>query len=288
MTIAFFRDEDGWGLAAHVAALNKGLDSRLFDDDESLAECPEGAMLFVRMSHKEAFRQRYKQRVDTWSRIHRIVPGARMAHLYDDKIAQQDTLGKWMPHAFVVKSEEEAYMALRTLKVPFVSKTSAGAGSKGVRLCVDSETAIKDVLTRPKENGPLIWQRFCEGNKHDYRCLVIGKERLWLKRFNRENSPFASGSGNSVPLAHKDVPAKMMTFVEAFITEESKQDGCLFDSAMPFVGIDLIYMDGLPVLTEVTTSWTIPVYFGCTFLDGRKGYEFFNVLAEQMEAACQS
>lgn len=283
--IAYFRDEDGWGLGCHVAALNKGYDTCLFDDDESLALCPSDSTLFVRMSHKEVYRWRYKQRIEAWSRIHPSVPGRYLAKLYDDKISQQEALGKWMPPAFIIKSEQDAYTALRTLTVPFVSKTSAGAGSKGVRLVTNSEEAIKDVQTRTKEAGALVWQVFCDGNKHDYRCLVVGNERLWIKRINRESSPFASGSGNIVPMAHKDVPPKMMTFVEAFVAQAKKEGGCLHDSFMPLLGIDLIYMNGEPVLTEITTSWTLPVYFKSEWLDGRKGHAFFDVVAEQMEAA---
>lgn len=285
--IAYFRDEDGWGLGMHVAALNKGLSTALFDDDESIAECPADSVLFVRMSHKEAFRQRYKQRIEAWGRIHKLTPGRRLANLYDDKISQQLALSAWMPQGYIIKSEQDAYTALRSLQFPFVSKTPGGAASKGVRLIKDSEGAMKDVNTRMKDAGGLVWQVFCDGNKHDYRCIVVGEERLWIKRLNRDNSPFASGSGRVVPMTHKDVPAKMMTFVEAFVTDQKREKGALSDSHMPFIGLDLIYSDGAPVLTEITCSWTLPGYFGSEWLDGRKGYAFFDVVAEQMERACR-
>lgn len=282
MTFAFFRDEDGWGLGLTVAALNKGLDARLFDDDESLAACPADSVLFVRMSHKDAYRSRYKERLEVWGRLHKTVPGRQMAKLYDDKIAQQELLGQYMPQAFVVKNEEDAYMAMRWLKMPFVSKSYSGAGSKGVKLISSSDEAIKDLNLRVKAEGPLVWQHFCTGNEHDYRCLIVGKERLWLKRINRADTPFASGSGNIVPLRCKDVPKKMTDFAE-----QIAEDSVFSDSPMPFAGIDLIYCDGQPKITEVTTSWTLPGYFGAEWMDGRKGHAFFDVLVEQMEAACR-
>lgn len=282
MNLAFFRDEDGWGLGLYVAALNKGVDAYLFDDDESLAECPSDAVLFVRMSHKPAYRERYKGRVDTWSRIHAIVPGATMGKLYDDKVAQQDRLGAYMPPGYVVRTEDDAYMALRNLEMPFVAKSFSGAGSKGVRLIESSEEAIRDLNARRKEEGAFIWQRFCPDNAHDYRCIVVGAERLWLKRLNRENVPFASGSGNIIPLTHKEVPRKMAEFVERFVAEQIGVDGIFSDTPMPFAGVDLIYMDGKPVMTEITTSWTLPGYFKAEWQDGRKGHAFFDIFVEQL------
>lgn len=287
MSIAFFRDEDGWGLSAYTTALKNGMDAHFFDDDESLALCPAGAALFVRMSHKEAYRKKYKERVALWSDIHPMIPGKTMGVLYDDKIKQHEKLKRWMPTTYLVSGEQEAYLALRNLGQRFISKTTGGAGSKGVKFITNSEDAVKDATTRPKEFGPLIWQRFCDGNEYDLRCIVMGEERLWLKRYNREYTPLASGSGNIQPLKHRDVPPKMMTFVEAFVTEESKHYGVLHDSHIPFFGIDLIYMDGEPVMTELTTSWTLPAYYKCEFLDKRPGYYFFDVLAEQMEKKCR-
>lgn len=281
MTFAFFRDEDGWGLGLTVAALNKGLDARLFDDDESLAACPADSVLFVRMSHKDAYRSRYKERMEAWGRLHKTVPGLTMAKLYDDKIAQQESLGQYMPKAAVVKNEVDAYMALRWLKMPFVSKSYSGAGSKGVKLISSSDEAIKDLNARVKTEGPLVWQHFCAGNDHDYRCLIVGKERLWLKRYNRDETPFASGSGKIQPLKHKEVPSKMADFAEKIAADSS----IFGDSLMPFGGIDLIYCDGQPKMTEVTCSWTLPGYFGAEWKDGRKGHAFFDVVVEQMEAA---
>lgn len=286
--LAFFRDEDGWGLGLYVSALQKGVPALFFDDDEGLDEAPEKTPVFVRMSHKELTRQRYKNRVERWSRSNPIVPGQTMGFLYDNKLEQQKALGKYMPHAYFVKTEEDAYKVLRNLPMPFVSKTPDGAGSKGCRFIKTSEDAIKDVSrSGGVGKGYLLWQKFCPGNAHDYRCLVIGAERLWMKRYNRDNSPFASGSGRIEHMEHKNVPPLMRDFVERFVVEQSQGEGCLYDSLMPFFGIDLIYDDGKPVMTEVTTSWTLPPYFGCTFLDGRKGYAFFDVVVEQMVKACQ-
>lgn len=282
MRLAFFRDEDGWGLGLYVAALNKGVDAYLFDDDESLAGIPADSILFVRMSHKPAYRERYKGRVDTWSRIHKIVPGATMAKLYDDKVSQQEKLSAYMPPGHVVRTEEEAYAAMRYLEMPFVAKSYSGAGSKGVRLIDSSEEAIRDLNARRKEEGAFIWQRFCKDNAHDYRCLIVGKERLWIKRINRENVPFASGSGNIVPLTAREVPRMMAEWVERFVVDQQKEGGIFADTPMPFAGVDLIYMDGKPTMTEITTSWTLPVYFASTWQDGRKGHAFFDIFVEQL------
>lgn len=282
MKLAFFRDEDGWGLGLYVAALNKGVDAYIFDDDESLADIPPDCVLFVRMSHKEAVRERYKGRIETWGRIHKIVPGRTLGKLYDDKIAQQERLSAYMPQSFIVKDEDGAYMAMRHLTMPFVSKAYSGAGSKGVRLITSSEEAIKDLNTRRKEEGPLVWQRFCADNAYDLRCLIVGKERLWIKRMNRDNVPFASGSGRVVPLKPSEVPRRTAEFVERFILDQSGEAGIFGDTPMPFLGVDLINMDGKPVLTEITTSWTLPVYFSSVWQDGRKGHAFFDIVVEQM------
>lgn len=282
MKLAFFRDEDGWGLGLYVSALNKGVDAYLFDDDESLAGIPDDCVLFVRMSHKPAFRERYKNRIETWSRLHKTVPGLLMGKLYDDKIKQHDKLGAYMPPSHVVSNEEEAYTAMRWLQMPFVAKSYSGAGSKGVRLITSSEEAMRDLEQRKKEEGAFIWQRFCKDNAHDFRCLIVGKERLWIKRINRENVPFASGSGNIVPLSPREVPRMMAEWVERFIIDQQKE-GCIFaDTPMPFAGVDLIYMDGKPVMTEITTSWTLPGYFKATWQDGRKGHAFFDIVVEQL------
>jgi glutathione synthase/RimK-type ligase-like ATP-grasp enzyme len=97
---------------------------------------------------------------------------------------------------------------LQFLSYPFISKASQGAGSSNVRLIKDEKQAKSEIQSafsssgipchfNLRQKGYLLWQEFVPGNDFDWRVIIIGKAKrcgLLLKRFNKPDTGFASGS----------------------------------------------------------------------------------------------
>ena len=99
------------------------------------------------------------------------------------------------------------------------------------------------------------WQDFVGGNEGDYRVIIVGKYVFGLRRKNRPNVPFASGSGN-------------FEFIESFSDGRERECAELAlklakEIGSQWIAFDFVF-DGLePKVLEVSASWTTHAYACC-------------------------
>lgn len=289
-----FNDAHNWGVALYAVAKDRGYDAHLFDDPKE----PDEGLMMMHMHHHPSVRNHHKRHMQAMAVNPnlKLVPDYRQAMLYDDKLEQHRSFARWMPRTYVLTSPMAANKFLNKgdLKFPFVSKTSEGAGSNNVRF-IRSMTmardevkfAFSDIGIRCKygqdQRSYVLWQEFLDGNAGDWRIIAIGDQRLILKRTNRPDRPFASGSGISEPIKKLDEEAaSALAFANKFFSEERTT----------WCGIDLVkdMRTGEWKLLETTVGWTMPGYVDCTFFtkDGkptkRDGKDIWHVFLDEYEA----
>jgi glutathione synthase/RimK-type ligase-like ATP-grasp enzyme len=101
----------------------------------------------------------------------------------------------------------------------------------------------------------LYWQEFVANNDCDYRIIICGKYIFGLIRKNREDKPFASGSGN-------------FSFIEGL--ENGKERACaelaveIADRiGSQWIAFDFVFKEDKPLVLEISGSWTTHAYACC-------------------------
>jgi len=202
-----YDDTASWGKRLVEASRIQDVDARLFNSPEEVPD-EDGVIAFIRMRNTLGMREDNKKLVEAISRKKKVkmLPTVGEGFLYDNKIAQHELFSKWMPETFYITSFEQAMDQLKKMKYPFVSKTSEGSGSKNTRLIANEKAAAgeaKKAFHRKgipihyghKQKGYLIWQEFIP-HFYDWRVIFLTKRYAYVvKRYNREEVPFSSGSG---------------------------------------------------------------------------------------------
>lgn len=281
-----FEDRKGWGAALMAAARARGYGGGLFRDASPEIEGP----VFIRLDQREPDLSHSRRMAEAaLAAGARVVPDARMLAHYEDKWAQAAAFAPWMPATALIESRRAAEAAIGLLALPFVSKSKGGSASKNVRLIKSWRQAdyeIEAVFGEPGgmaisgglQAGYLIWQEFCAGNAYDYRLIINGRRYLMLRRYNRRERPFASGSGVAEPV--NELAGEAAGAFEA---------GAEFFAAndMRWCGIDLVQQAGRWRVLETTIAWTLPAYAPCVYHgdpEKRHGSAQWEILLDELEA----
>jgi glutathione synthase/RimK-type ligase-like ATP-grasp enzyme len=282
MKFWLYDDRTGWGRTLLSLALPRGHEARLFREPEQV---DGGDAAFVRMHLDPKTREHDKHTVAAMQGRIKTVPDARSAMLYDDKVEQAAELAKWMPRTIVARSPEKAREAAATLGLPLMSKTAEGSASKNVRF-IQTENELSREIGQAfgqgivgqygvRQQGYVLFQEFCPGNDYDFRVIAIGRERLILRRGNRDDAPMASGSDREMPVTFPDAEAEeVLAFADRFFAEEG----------FTFCGVDVVRHGDRWVLVEMTTSWPTKLMHVHRFVSGRPGSEYWNIVMDELEA----
>lgn len=261
-------DSKQWGSRFKQAANELGVDCILFDKAE---EVPVGAKAFVRLDQVAEQRGATKALVaDLFKRGVRTLPNLQEAIWYDSKIEQLQQFGKYLPDMFMTFDKEKALAVIDKAIYPFVSKSTDGSASKGVRLIKSEYDALEEVeavfsndgmdlgFYNRKQKGYVYWQKFLPTNPLDYRVIICHDYIFGLIRHNRKDKPFASGSGNYEPI--KEISGRA----------EKAFDFCIkiaLELELKWMAFDVIFDGDEPKLLEVSSSWTPEGYTDCPVWD---------------------
>lgn len=286
MKLWCYRDRSGWGATLAALAETRGHDVRLFAE----AHEPDDGAAFVHMHHHPETRDYDKELMAALAArdgLH-LCPSPRSAALYDDKAEQFRQIGRWMPKTLLLTNSSEVAHAIAQLRIPLISKTAEGAGSNNVRLietvaeaAAEAEAAFvgRGIPCRygQRQRGYLLWQEFLLGNAFDFRVIAIGRERLILRRGNREDRPMASGSGFEMPVTWPDAEASdVLDFANRFFAEEG----------FSWCGIDVLrdHRRGCWTICEMTAGWPLGKMHEHVFVSGRPGGEYWPMVLDEIEA----
>jgi len=227
-----------------------------------------------------------------------MIIGSEDTRMYEDKLAQSKAYADWMPPTLVIEDRETALDAVESIDLPFVSKSRTGSASRNVRLITTREQARAEVeaafglgLEAPHklgelvQKGYLIWQAFCPGNAYDYRVCKIGRPIMLLRRGNRDDLPFASGSGKTEAVVKFDAETKAVYDAADEFFQHIGTSWC---------GIDMVKDHrGKWRVLETTIGWSQTAYTDCTFFGGgpyikwrppRRGGEMWELVCDEIEA----
>lgn len=297
MKLWCFDDAHNWGSMLVAAAKERGIDARLFESPRD----PDEGFVFMHMHHHPRVRLYHKRcmAIMAMNPNLTLIPEYRSSLLYDDKIEQARQLARWMPRTFLYYTPGAARRGLdaKMPEYPFVSKASQGASSHNVRFVQTPEEARAEIRAAfsdrgiklhysESQSGYLLWQQFIPNNAGDIRIIAIGRKRLVLRRGNRADKPFASGSGKLKPivdLEDEEVLAALHFSNDFFTAEDFK-----------WCGIDLVKDEkGRWYVLEVTVGWTLHGYYECMFIDcserqpklmDRQGFDVWQILLDEIEA----
>lgn len=251
--------QSSWGKMLYMDALRSGHEAEFFKGSRHITE---PGYLFARMEQRNVEAQRADLLVAL--DIPGIVGLTNREDIleYEDKLYQTEKysglMDEWMPKTFIIRSIEDARVAVDELGYPIVSKSRTGSGSASVRLHSDSKAAMDEAkivfgrglnTAREIQKGYLIWQKFLP-NDYAYRVTRVGNWYWMIRIHNRDNAPFASGSG------------KMETIVPETCEELSVLARAIkfFEySKSKWSGIDLLYdrdLDEWRVI-ETTLAWNL-------------------------------
>ncbi|MFM2360454.1 MAG: hypothetical protein RLY16_2447 [Bacteroidota bacterium] len=232
----------------------------------------------------------------------KVFPNFHTVWHFDDKVGQKYLLEAVKAPAvntYVFYNKEEALNWCRNTSFPKVFKLRGGAGSANVQL-VSSRGAAEKLIRKAfgsgfknegvipfsdifkkfrknratgkmlaksfvrtfmptefakvngRERGYVYFQDFIPNNDHDIRVVVMEGNAFALKRMTRENDFRASGSGKI--LFNKEL------FDEGTIKLSLDMAKILQTQCVAF---DFVYLQGKPLLVEISYGFSFPVYDQC-------------------------
>lgn len=242
MGIKALNDAGGWGQALVSEAKKQGLSAELV---ESADNVNKDDLFFARIAQKKDRREKeLPEIIKAEKKGARLIPDFALLLEYESKIDQSQRYKGWMPETYYITEKARAEQKINWLGYPFVSKSSTGSASKNVRLIKNEEQARQEIeaafgngLSAPhglgerNQKGYLLWQRFVPDNGYDYRACIVGDKVMLLRRWNRPDLPFASGSGLVEPITKlNDETAAVLEFAFRFFR----------DYNMEWCGIDIV------------------------------------------------
>ena len=282
-------DRGGWGTNLRRAASRHGIPTDTFAD--RIEHIQPGDCAFMRINQGGARMEMDKAllRHLAAARVN-VIPSVEDSEVYEDKLAQSELYAAFMPKTLVLRDAHAADRAVTTLGYPFVSKSRTGSASRNCRMIYSPDQARREIgqafgggleaphtLGEGVQRGYLIWQEFLPGNSYDYRVCKIGRRSMILRRYNRADVPFASGSGITEPVtALDDETAGVLAFANEF-----------FDSrGTRWCGIDVVRdLHGRWRLLETTIGWSQKAYAECSFFGtSRTGAEMWDLVCDEIKA----
>lgn len=268
MFIYCYEDMYEWGKMLFEASLKRGVEAKIFNKDDQVKD-EKDSFAFIHLQHFPFTRTMYDKQVAAGinsKKNVKLIPTITECLMYDNKWQFYDKFSQYTPKTYLITNENKANDILTFQSFPFVSKSREGAASSNVRLISNLDQAKTEIslafnagidqFAGEKQKGYLIWQELCPNNPNDWRVIVIAQKYFFvLKRFNRDNVPFASGSGRFEPIHKLDEELIMlMNLARRFVSENS----------FSFTGVDIVYdKEKKPVILEMTTGWDLNVYKGC-------------------------
>lgn len=207
----FYDDRNGWGKGLKKHFDQQNIQSAVFKE---ASEVTMPGTVFMHPSHlpldeRDSNKQLIKElsaRPDLT-----VVPSPLEVDIYDDKVAQCDVFGDWMPPTDVYLTKKDAVKGAnirsKESRFPFVSKSKQGAGASNARKISDMHQAWKEIkqVFSPEGMGCyadgiqkdyLLWQDWVPDLTVNWRVIVLAQKYvIVVKRWNQEGSEFVNDEG---------------------------------------------------------------------------------------------
>lgn len=296
MTIWCYSPDEGmWGQMLYDECVSRNWGAKLFTDFPPAMSWDYAFMRIPQWEPGCGKGKRVAQHMQDRKCI--LIPDLASCKVYEDKMAQFQLYGDWMPETHIIlhpcSRTQLLDDSIEKLGLPFISKGNVASASANVRLIRTRADAIEEyekVFCKDgipmraggrtlRQKGYLIWQKFLAGNDCDYRVCINGEYLNILKRGIRSaKEPFASGSGKTEPITKlgRDMTS-LLAFSERFFHQHKLTWG----------GIDVVWdreLEHWSVL-ETTLGWSFDAYKECVYFHGLEpteytGKDMFKVICE--------
>lgn len=275
MSVYIYKDPQLWYEKLYSSLEELDVHSTIFLREEEISDNDEHPVVFIHMTHYSLdLRRQNKELVEKLVTRENLtlIPSIEECRLFDNKIFQFKTFEVWMPETWYVSSFGEGIKIANSIDFPIISKSSKGAGSSNVRFLKNRKEAIKEVQDvfkgdgivcwlKDRQKDYLLWQEFLPDNPNDWRVILFAKKyAMLLKRNNRPDVPFASGSGNIEPIEKIDNSKWVVAL------DYTKKFADTFD--FRFLAVDVLFdKSKRPVILETSTGWTFAPYAPCRIFE---------------------
>lgn len=206
--IYLYNDPKHWGWEIGKRLCKKGYACRMFDDTSRVGD--EG-IVFMHVNHLPLSEREKCKDIMAELGVRpglRLIPSARQTNLYDDKVAEFDEFGSWMPETIVFEREDKAMDNVGCLGFPHISKAKQGAGASNVRLHCDASGVEAEVRAAFSDGGLpcyrgavqknyVLWQTFIPDLNVNWRIVVLGSKYAFItKRWNEHGTNMVNDRGN--------------------------------------------------------------------------------------------
>ena len=280
-------DRNGKAALLSSAARNMGLKAYMVRDASQVPN-EHTSFVYFFIDHLN-YRDRDKELAEGFASLSKIrmAPSIQELRVYDDKGAQQIEYGMIMPPALYSNQKSEAEKFVETTDYPFVSKAIEGAHASNVRMVMNKKQAMDEIeaifsssgrarhdshIAGLTQQGYVLWQKFLPDNPNDWRLIMLGgKYGMVVHRKNRDDLPFASGSGLRTP-ENELTPmiTSMLNWARDFVLEHG----------ISVLAADVILDEKEDfVLIETSTTWPTVMHEGnivFELVDGQWNPSTFN------------
>lgn len=307
MKVWCYDDVHEWG-AGLANALRAGpykheLIAQVFND----ARQPDTGFVMWHMHHHPSVRHVHKRAMQHMSMNPKLTlwPSYQTSILFDDKLEQARQLARFMPPTQAFFTPKTARNYLDNVTYPFVSKALDGVSSANVRIIEGYKQASEEIKyafsdrgircrNSQAQRGYLLWQEMIPDCDYDIRVMVVGGQRLMLKRFNKALD--ASGV-RTEPCAPEHFRVLDPVLMGALKAAEPVIQACHMNLGL----MDFLYDEkqGRYYLLEVTASWSMHGFNDCYFVNAVgevvtqkdqpvKGQRLWEVVASEMHKEFKS
>jgi glutathione synthase/RimK-type ligase-like ATP-grasp enzyme len=297
MKLYILKDAGTWAMDLANECARHGMEPLLVRGKGDLIGAEAGDIFFARIAQSQAARKDDMKIVEFAQEIGmQIYPDMALIREYEDKAKQAAAYAEdWMPKTEVYTDPASATSAITKFGFPFVSKSKTGSASMNVRMINNKAEAENEIgaafghgLKAPHglgeivQRGYLIWQKFCSGNDYDYRACIVGEHVMLLRRYNRKNVPFASGSGLTEAVEQLDEETRdVLDFAFRFFRWAGQE----------WSGIDVVFDpdENEWRLLETTVGWKQSAYSECVFFDtegkdsGYRGRDIWRLFCDYLK-----
>lgn len=259
-----YDDRHGWGRLFIESMLDfRDVECRLFSHANEIPDM-ENVFVYIHPDHLINRAPNRKMIEDLQNHnLSTFMPSKIGLLVYDEKVRQTKLYSDFLPPTRIFTDLKSALSSINQLNFPLISKSNEGAASSNIRLLESPEDAIVEARIVFSDSGLprydsrnlglvqkdyVLWQDFLPGNENDWRIVLINMRYAWvLKRYNRTDLPFASGSGIVEPIKEtnseiNEILNYSLSFAKRF--------------SLNFTGIDLVRNgNGELKVLETTTGW---------------------------------
>lgn len=258
-------------------AASRGHDAKLFDTVRQ----PDSGYVFMHMHSHPAVRNNHKRMMQHFATNPALwlIPSYRVSVMHDDKLEQQRQLARYLPPTHLFRSPTMARDYIETMPtLPLISKSSEGSGTRMLRTHDDLRREVKlafsdlGVKNRygDRHHGYVYWQDYVGDQDNVTRVLVIGQQRLVLRRGKRVN-----GLREHTPVIELDANGAAAC---VYVNELAS------DHAIKFAAFDVIQVGKTWNLLKITVNWSVRRYNECRFFpDNRLGTAIWDVLMDEID-----